>query len=876
MIVEFTILSNLKYLIRVQTRCVLLSLVVCIIANLGINNQIIAQCDPSTIEPCDIGNNSIIQASFHAQIAKTSNGYSITGQDFDPNGTAYSTILTNIPSAIYPMPDGILPVWGALGGRTQAVFLATDNKIYAIGEEDLLIDETKTNGPAWNVTNLTLPSGLTVCDINKWEGAAGSGSDSNNGSNATGERDGFLVCSTYAGDTYIIGNGAKAIQQGASNTDWTLLDMPDGIDVINFGVGYRTLLVLGSDNKLYAAGPTTYLGDGSSANKNSLTLLVEQPDVSVFGITQIEAGFHSYFVLDGDGTIHVLGQNSEGALGVATTDEVLTWSKVGMDCPQGILDRVAYISTMSTHDHHISSSAILVDGTIRSWGSNNKQSITSGENMLITCPVIPTGNNKNAVAISNGGHISPYVNTAVEICNIGHNRQGAFGDGNDEEGDYGEYRCRIIPGMPEICGTKEANLALKKSVSDMTPSTGQNIVFSITVTNLGPEASTGSFVRDQLSDAFYYISDDSEGDYDYITGLWNVGPLEVGASKTLRITTIVIASGTQSNYAQILVDNEVDFNSTPGDNSSSEDDDDKIFMNVTPCPIAESDLLLCPEDSVLIDNVWITQSGTYLERVSINSECDSLHITNVSYVENPPMPGIQIDCEQQVYQLYIDESTNWLPTWENGSNASSITYNADDTQTLLSLQIAPNCIEEINIDLPAFANIDDIPNLLDTIVLENSTFSINLGLDSTAWQVQWSPSFITECTSCMSVQLATEVSTQVSLYLEHSSGCNYVSSFFLDIEKAPENMYIPNVFTPNGDLNNDAWTFYTTPNITVQHCIIYDRWGSQMFTSYDPNPSWNGTLQGVDCEIGVYVYLIKYKDSDGNDQVITGDLTLLR
>lgn len=71
MIMEFTILSNLKYLIRVQTRCVLLSLVVCIIANLGINNQIIAQCDPSTIEPCDIGNNSIIQASFHAQIAKT-------------------------------------------------------------------------------------------------------------------------------------------------------------------------------------------------------------------------------------------------------------------------------------------------------------------------------------------------------------------------------------------------------------------------------------------------------------------------------------------------------------------------------------------------------------------------------------------------------------------------------------------------------------------------------------------------------------------------------------------------------------------------------------------------------------------------------------
>ncbi|MBT8232122.1 MAG: hypothetical protein HKO66_03460, partial [Saprospiraceae bacterium] len=94
------------------------------------------------IDLCEIGNNNIIQASFHAQIAKTSNGYSITGQDFAPNGNSYSTVLTNIPSPQYALPSGVVPVWGAMGGRTQAVFLATDNNIYAVGEEDLLIDNS--------------------------------------------------------------------------------------------------------------------------------------------------------------------------------------------------------------------------------------------------------------------------------------------------------------------------------------------------------------------------------------------------------------------------------------------------------------------------------------------------------------------------------------------------------------------------------------------------------------------------------------------------------------------------------------------------------------------------------------------------------------
>lgn len=863
----------MKYLFQYST---LVFLAVFIGANLAVVNHGASQCDPSTIDLCEIGNNNVIQACYHAQIAKTSNGYSITGEDFAPNGSNYSTVLTNIPSPAYPMPLGIVPVWGAIGGRTQAVFIATDDKIYAIGEEDLMIDNSRTNGSSWGVTSLGLPDGVTVCDVNKWQGTAGSGSDNNNNSNTTGDRDGFLVFSTYGGEAYITGDGARAIQDQASNTDWTLINMPAGISVVNFGVGYRTLLILGSDGNLYAAGPETYLGEGPPMDIPAVTLLTRQPEISLFGISQIEAGFNSYFVLDGDGTVHVLGENSEGALGVGSTSDITTWSKVGAGCSGGVLGSVAYISTMSTHDNRISSSVILVNGTIRSWGSNSKQSITSGPEELITCPITPTGNNRNAVAISNGGHISPYVNTSVQICNIGHNRQGAFGDGNDEEGDYGEYKCRIIPGMPEICGTKEANLTLEKTVNEVNPSTGMDIVFSITVTNNGPDPSTGSFVRDQLNPAFYYLSDDSNGLYNNATGLWIVGPLEVGESKTLNITVKTLESGPQTNYAQILVDNEIDNNSTPGNNSSNEDDDDLVTLNIIDCGVDTSIVILCPGDSIFLNGNWIGDVGLFIETIPTVFNCDSLHITNVLLVDDPPQYELELDCNEMEYYLSVDPTTAWAAQWDNGDNNFQTIYNSSHEVAILTLEHNPNCIEEIAIDLPDFPDMDVMPNFPDTTILQNTTLEINTGLDPQEWQISWSPESAVDCSNCASVIIDSKESAEVTIYLEHTSGCTYEYSFFLTIQKVPQYIYAPNVFTPDVNTENNAWTVFTSSNVEIEECNVYDRWGNLMFQSHGEDSKWDGRYNGKDCEQGVYIYLIKYVDNNDEIKFQSGHVTLVR
>ncbi|MBT8232121.1 MAG: T9SS type B sorting domain-containing protein [Saprospiraceae bacterium] len=178
--------------------------------------------------------------------------------------------------------------------------------------------------------------------------------------------------------------------------------------------------------------------------------------------------------------------------------------------------------------------------------------------------------------------------------------------------------------------------------------------------------------------------------------------------------------------------------------------------------------------------------------------------------------------------------------------------------------------------MPPLANIEDIPLLSDTTILENTLLEIDLRLNTQEWQIQWSPESIVECASCVIGNIQTDESTQVAIFLEHISGCLFETSFYLTIEKEPEHIFAPNIFTPNGGYNNNEWTFFTSPNIQIEACNIYDRWGNIVFSSTEDIPTWDGRSGNVKCVQGVYVYLIKYKDSEENTQIHSGNLTLIR
>ncbi len=78
----------------------------------------------------------------------------------------------------------------------------------------------------------------------------------------------------------------------------------------------------------------------------------------------------------------------------------------------------------------------------------------------------------------------------------------------------------------------------------------------------------------------------------------------------------------------------------------------------------------------------------------------------------------------------------------------------------------------------------------------------------------------------------------------------------------------PNVFSPNGDGDNDLF-FLTTTNATEVELVILNRWGGVMYENTGLNPAWNGKTDNGSIA-GDGVYFFRYTVKGLNDALLEG------
>ncbi|MEI6695117.1 MAG: gliding motility-associated C-terminal domain-containing protein [Bacteroidota bacterium] len=83
------------------------------------------------------------------------------------------------------------------------------------------------------------------------------------------------------------------------------------------------------------------------------------------------------------------------------------------------------------------------------------------------------------------------------------------------------------------------------------------------------------------------------------------------------------------------------------------------------------------------------------------------------------------------------------------------------------------------------------------------------------------------------------------------------------IEECNSSIWLPNIFTPNGDGINDFF-FPVYKNIKNISLKIYNRWGIQLFEGSDKLAIWDGKSAGKHCPEGVYFYLVDYEQQGAN------------
>lgn len=88
------------------------------------------------------------------------------------------------------------------------------------------------------------------------------------------------------------------------------------------------------------------------------------------------------------------------------------------------------------------------------------------------------------------------------------------------------------------------------------------------------------------------------------------------------------------------------------------------------------------------------------------------------------------------------------------------------------------------------------------------------------------------------------------------------------------NVFIPNVFTPNQDGKNDYFTALSN-SIDKQEMWIFSQWGDMLFHSNN-REGWDGRLNGQLQPVGVYIYIFKLQMLDGTIQNKKGTVNLVR
>ena len=113
-----------------------------------------------------------------------------------------------------------------------------------------------------------------------------------------------------------------------------------------------------------------------------------------------------------------------------------------------------------------------------------------------------------------------------------------------------------------------------------------------------------------------------------------------------------------------------------------------------------------------------------------------------------------------------------------------------------------------------------------------------------------------------------------------ANGCDYEHTINVQMESCIVEealVYIPNVFTPNGDSVNDAFEIVLQNGI-VERGWIFNRWGNIVCTFSPTQLKWNGRDERTGNPVldGVYTYVLYFKPANTVSKLYQGFVTLIK
>jgi len=290
------------------------------------------------------------------------------------------------------------------------------------------------------------------------------------------------------------------------------------------------------------------------------------------------------------------------------------------------------------------------------------------------------------------------------------------------------------------------------------------------------------------------------------------------------------------------------------------------------------------------NSITVTASGIYKVLIADAYGCSSFsNVFTVSVQANPsvlinPKDSMQI-CEGASFKLSAKANMPCTFQWYLNNNAiagatdsvyfasqagiytvqATSTFGCKGQSNPFKLKIVPLPVIQLPNDTTIFAG--------DQIAITAQT--------SNAVSILWTPSLYLTCTNCFTTYTRPEVPITYTATVANELNCLSSDTIRINLKCNDQFVFIPNMFSPNADDNNDVFYPRSGFKAKINFMKIYNRWGQLIFENYnfttnDELSGWDGTFKNIYSDAGLYSYIIQATCFDGSLILYNGDVTMLR